>query len=176
MTTSATMPVTILGLDPGLRHTGWGVITVTGNHLRYGASGSIDPRADLPMPLRLVAIANALDDLIGRHQPDEAAVEETFMNNNAAAALKLGQARGIALLCPARAGVVVHEYAANLIKKSVTGYGHADKNQIEVMVKLLLPGAGPESADAADALAIAICHAHHRGQNNIVARMAGGGR
>ncbi|MBI1273863.1 MAG: crossover junction endodeoxyribonuclease RuvC [Alphaproteobacteria bacterium] len=176
MTAPAASPVTILGIDPGLRHTGWGIIAVSGNHLSFIAGGCISPRESAPVAERLAAIADALDAVIAAHGPDEAAVEQTFVNNNAASALKLGQARGIALLCPARAGVHVHEYAANLIKKSVTGYGHADKSQIEVMIKLLLPGAGVETSDAADALAIAICHAHHRTATNLIARVAGAGR
>ncbi len=153
----------ILGLDPGLRHTGWGLVRSHGNALRFVAAGSLDPSPDLPMAARLAVLADGLTRLVAEHNPDEAAVEETFVNGNARAALKLGQARGIALLVPAQAGLPVTEYAANLIKKSVTGYGHADKAQIQAMMKLLLPGYDSAlSADAADALAIAVCHAHHR--------------
>ena len=153
----------ILGLDPGLRHTGWGIIASAGNRLRFVAAGALHPSPGLPMASRLAVLADGLTRLIAEHQPDEAAVEETFVNGNARAALKLGQARGIALLVPAQAGLPVSEYAANLIKKSVTGYGHADKQQVQAMLRLLLPGTeAPQSADAADALAIAICHTHHR--------------
>lgn len=153
----------ILGLDPGLRHTGWGVIRSTGNHLRFIAAGTLDPAAALPMAERLKLLAVGLRQVIGRHRPDEAAIEETFVNANARAALKLGQARGVAMLAPAEAGLPVHEYAANLVKKSVTGYGHAGKQQIQAMLRMLLTGYDTAlAADAADALAIAVCHAHHR--------------
>ncbi|MGB4102047.1 MAG: crossover junction endodeoxyribonuclease RuvC [Alphaproteobacteria bacterium] len=155
--------VRILGIDPGLRHTGWGMIESCGNHLRFVAAGTIDPVASLPMAARLALLAEGLRDVIARHYPDEAVVEETFVNGNARAALKLGQARGIALAAPALAGLPVAEYAANLIKKSVTGYGHADKQQVQAMMQILLSGADTVLAvDAIDALAIAVCHAHHR--------------
>ncbi|MEJ0061990.1 MAG: crossover junction endodeoxyribonuclease RuvC [Alphaproteobacteria bacterium] len=161
-------PVTILGIDPGLLHTGWGVVRAEGNRLSFVAAGTIDPSAGLPMAARLAALAAGLGEVIARHRPDEAAVEESFVNGNARAALKLGQARGVALLCPAQAGIPVGEYAANLIKKSVTGYGHADKKQIQAMIGILLPGADAGmAADAADALAVAICHAHHRGAERL---------
>ena len=155
--------VTILGLDPGLRHTGWGVIRVTGNRLSYVAAGTVNPVATLPMAQRLAVLAKALAHIIALHDPDEAVVEETFVNGNARAALKLGQARGIALMAPALAGLPVAEYAANLIKKSVTGYGHADKQQVQTMIQILVGGISDKLAiDAVDALAIAVCHAHHR--------------
>lgn len=161
----------ILGLDPGLRHTGWGIIRVTGNHLRYIAAGTINPSAKLPMASRLVLLAEGLNTIIAAHQPGEAAVEETFVNSNARAALRLGQARGIALLAPAQAGLPVAEYAANLIKKSVTGYGHADKHQVQAMMRMLLTGYNTDlAADAADALAIAVCHAHHRSMSGLAER------
>lgn len=152
----------ILGIDPGLQKTGWGVIEAEKNRLSFLACGTIKTQAGLPLYARLAEIDMGLTNVIGAWWPDVAAVEETFMNNNAASALKLGQARGVAVLAPARAGLVVHEYAANLVKKSVVGTGHADKNQIGVMVRTLLPKSGKVSADEADALAIAICHAHHK--------------
>lgn len=155
--------VTILGLDPGLRHTGWGVIRTNGSRLSFVAAGTVNPSAVIPMAARLAAIVAGLRDVIAVHGPDEAAVEETFVNGNARAALKLGQARGMALLAPAESGLPVSEYAANLVKKSVTGYGHADKTQVQSMIKIILSGFDTSvAADAADALAIAVCHAHHR--------------
>lgn len=153
----------ILGLDPGLRHTGWGIIAASGNRLRYLAAGSLDPPVALPMASRLAVLASGLRQIVSDHQPDETAVEETFVNGNARAALRLGQARGIALLIPAETGLPVAEYAANLIKKTVTGFGHADKQQVQAVLKLLLSGYdGALTADAADALAIAVCHTQHR--------------
>ena len=151
----------ILGLDPGLRHTGWGVIRQQDNRLSFIAAGRINPNTDLPMAERLKQLAAGLATVIAQHNPQEAAIEETFVNNNALSALKLGQARGVAMLVAAQAGLQVAEYAANTIKQTVTGYGHADKNQILKMVNVLLPGTGELSPDAADALAIAICHLHH---------------
>lgn len=161
----------ILGLDPGLRHTGWGIIATSGSRLRYLAAGTIDPPAALPMAARLASLAHDLRQVTTTHQPDEAAVEETFVNGNARAALRLGQARGIALLIPAEAGLPVAEYAANLIKKTVTGYGHADKQQVQAVMKLLLNGYDTSlTTDAADALAIAVCHAQHRSNTLIAER------
>ena len=151
----------ILGLDPGLRHTGWGLIRQDGNRLSYIAAGRINPDPDLPMAARLLVLAEGLSDIIHQHHPDEAAIEETFVNKNAASALKLGQARGAAMLALAQAGLSVAEYAANRVKQSITGHGHADKNQIQTMIGILLPGSGKLAADAADALAVAITHAHH---------------
>ena len=151
----------ILGIDPGLRHTGWGLIRQDDNRLSFVAAGRINPDTKLPMAERLKVLAQALTDIIKAHAPDEAAIEETFMNNNAASAIKLGQARGAAMLTAAQAGLSVTEYAANKIKQSVTGFGHADKEQITAMIKILLPQTGKLTPDAADALAIAICHAHH---------------
>lgn len=160
-----------MGLDPGLRHTGWGVVAASGNRLRYIAAGTIDPPAALPMAARLAALGHGLRQALTAHSPDEAAVEETFVNGNARAALRLGQARGIALLVPAETGLPVAEYAANLIKKTVTGYGHADKQQVQAVLKLLLGGYDATlSADAADALAIAVCHAQHRSNALLVER------
>lgn len=154
--------VRIIGIDPGLRRCGWGVIESEGNRLAYIACGTLTPPVDLPLAERLVLIHGGLNDLIDRFMPDEAAVEETFVSAGARSALQLGQARGVALMTPALRGLVVGEYAANLVKKAVVGSGHAEKTQIQMMVKVLLPAADFKGADAADALAIAICHAHHR--------------
>jgi crossover junction endodeoxyribonuclease RuvC len=151
----------VLGLDPGLRHTGWGVIDVRGNRLSHVADGVIAPRGDAPTAERLVEIFRGVGSIIERFAPDQAAVEETFVNKNATTTLKLGLARGVVLLAPAERGLTVAEYAANLIKKSVVGVGHAEKAQVQMMVRRLLPGCLTENADAADALAVAICHAHH---------------
>jgi crossover junction endodeoxyribonuclease RuvC len=154
--------VRIIGIDPGLRRCGWGIIESEGNRLAFIACGVITPKVTEPLPGRLVTLHRGLSDLIALHRPDEAAVEETFVNAGARSALQLGQARGVALMTPASLGLVVGEYAANLVKKSVVGAGHAEKGQVMMMVRTLLPAAGVGSADAADALAIAICHAHHR--------------
>jgi crossover junction endodeoxyribonuclease RuvC len=151
----------ILGLDPGLRHTGWGIVAQEGSRLSFVAAGRISPDSELPMASRLCVLAEGLAALVTRHRPREAAIEETFVNKNAASALKLGQARGAAMLTLAQAGLAISEYAANRIKQSITGYGHADKTQIQAMIGMLLPGSGKLTADAADALAVAICHAHH---------------
>ncbi|MGE4313920.1 MAG: crossover junction endodeoxyribonuclease RuvC [Pseudobdellovibrionaceae bacterium] len=151
----------ILGIDPGLQHTGWGIIEQEGSSLRYIASGIIHTPKGAGDPERLAYIAAKLDEVIETYRPQTAAVEETFVNANPLSALKLGQARGIALSVPARAGLPVGEYAANKIKKSIVGAGHAGKDQIAMMVKILLPKAGDVKADEADALAIAITHAHH---------------
>ena len=156
-------PVRILGIDPGLRRTGWGVIEVEGNRLVYIGCGSIEPPDDSPLASRLLAIHEGLAAVLGDFRPLEAAVEQTFVNKDGAATLKLGQARGVAMLSPAIFGISVSEYAPNQVKKTVVGAGHADKNQIMVMLKILLPKAEPKSSDAADALAVAITHAHHRG-------------
>jgi crossover junction endodeoxyribonuclease RuvC len=155
-------PVRILGIDPGLRRTGWGVIEVEGNRLVYIGCGSVEPPDDLPLSSRLLAIHEGLAAVLGDFRPLEAAVEQTFVNKDGVATLKLGQARGVAMLAPAMFGISVAEYAPNQVKKTVVGAGHADKNQIMMMLKVLLPKAEPKSADAADALAIAITHAHHR--------------
>ena len=151
----------LIGLDPGLRLTGWGVIDVEGNRLRHVAHGVIKVSVAGSLAERLNALFDAIGAVVAEQQPVEAAVEETFLNVNPGTTLKLGQARGVVLLAPARAGLPVFEYAANLVKKSVTGAGHADKRQIAMMVGRLLPGV-EATADAADALAVAICHAHHR--------------
>jgi crossover junction endodeoxyribonuclease RuvC len=157
----------LLGLDPGLRHTGWGVIDVDGSRLRYVGDGTIHPATDCPMAERLVALHDALAKVVAEYKPQEAAVEETFVNQNAASTLKLGLARGVALLVPALAGLAVAEYPANLIKKSIVGAGHAEKAQVQMMVRRLLPGCLLQSADAADALAVAICHAHHAATRRV---------
>ena len=154
--------VRIIGIDPGLRRCGWGVIESFGNRLSFVASGTITPRVDEELAVRLTALYRGLSELIAQYRPDEAAVEETFVSAGARSALQLGQARGVVLMTPALMGLVVGEYAANLVKKSVVGTGHAEKGQVQLMVKTLLPAADFKGADAADALAIAICHAHHR--------------
>jgi crossover junction endodeoxyribonuclease RuvC len=160
----------IIGIDPGLRRTGWGVIEAEGSRLSYVASGMIAADVDDVLAARLAEIFRALSAVLAQHAPDEAAVEETFVNENAKATLKLGQARGIALLAPAMKNIRVAEYTPNLIKKTVVGSGHADKKQIQMMVGILLPKATFDSADEADALAIAICHANHRGSTDRIAR------
>jgi crossover junction endodeoxyribonuclease RuvC len=155
-------PIRILGIDPGLRRTGWGVIEVDGNRLIYVACGSAQTDDRTPLAERLVMLHDALVRVVDEFRPDEAAVEATFVNKDAAATLKLGQARGIAMVVPAKAGVMIAEYAPNLVKKAIVGVGHGDKSQIRMMLGVLLPKADPASHDAADALAIAITHAHHR--------------
>jgi crossover junction endodeoxyribonuclease RuvC len=165
--------VRILGIDPGLRRTGWGIIEAEGNRLIFVACGSVEPNDDLPLAARLLAIHEGLAAVLGDFRPMEAAVEQTFVNKDGVATLKLGQARGVAMLAPAMFGISVAEYAPNQVKKTVVGAGHADKNQIAVMLKILLPKADPKSSDAADALAIAITHAHHRGAAELRLRVAG---
>ncbi len=163
-------PLRILGLDPGLRKTGWGVIQVEGTRLSHLAHGVIAPKESLPFAERLLCLFEALSDIVALHAPHEAAVEETFMNNNAASALKLGHARAMALVVPARAGLPVAEYAATVVKKSVVGTGSADKTQVGFMIARLLPTAGPTTEDAADALAVAIAHAHARKARDLISR------
>lgn len=152
----------LLGIDPGLRFTGWGLIEADGNRLRHLADGVIATDGEAPVPERLKALHDALTALLAVHRPHEAAIEETYVNRNGAATLKLGYARGVALLAPALAGVPVTEYAAKTVKMAVVGTGGAEKAQVQMMVRRLLPGATVRRADAADALAVAICHAHHR--------------
>ena len=152
----------ILGLDPGLAATGWGVIDARDNKLSHVANGVVRTKSEFSLAQRLVQIDAGLADVIGRFQPTAAAVEETFVNRNPASALKLGQARGVILVAASRAGLEVAEYSPNVIKKTVVGAGHAAKEQIGLMVRVLLPGSDAAGADAADALAVAICHAHHR--------------
>jgi len=155
-------PVRILGLDPGLRRTGWGVVAVSGARLTHVAHGVIAPGERLAFAERLLTLFEGLTAVIEAHAPDEAAVEETFVNTNAASTLKLGHARACCLIAPARAGLPVAEYAATVVKKAVVGTGSAEKDQVGFMIRRLLPTAGEASADAADALAVAIAHAHHR--------------
>lgn len=164
--------IRIIGIDPGLRHTGWGVIDVCGNSYRFVASGTVRSVTKDDLATRLCQLHNGLSAIINENRPHEAAVENTFVNKDGAATLKLGQARGVALLVPALAGLSVDEYAPNQVKKSVIGVGHGDKNQIKVMVNMLLPKARFDSDDAADALAIAICHANHRGALALARKMA----
>jgi crossover junction endodeoxyribonuclease RuvC len=153
----------IIGLDPGLQHTGWGIIDQDGSRLSFVAAGRISSIASRPLAERLVEIHTGLTEVIDAHQPDTAAVEETFVNKNPTSTLKLGLARGVVLLTPALHKLEVFEYPANLIKKSVVGAGHAGKEQVQMMVRVILPASNAGSPDAADALAVAICHAHHMG-------------
>jgi crossover junction endodeoxyribonuclease RuvC len=157
----------ILGIDPGLRYTGWGLIVADGNRLRHIANGVIATDSAHAVPDRLRTLHQALTELLAAHTPDESAVEETYVNVNGAATLKLGYARGVALLVPALAGISVHEYGAKTVKLSVVGTGGATKEQVALMVARLLPGATMRRVDAADALAVAICHAHHRATHRI---------
>ncbi|WP_299841804.1 crossover junction endodeoxyribonuclease RuvC [uncultured Roseovarius sp.] len=150
----------VLGIDPGLRNLGWGVIDVDGSRLSHVANGVCKSRGD-DMAARLLSLHQQLTAVFTAYAPDTAAVEQTFVNKDGAGTLKLGQARGIAVLVPAQFGLSVGEYAPNRVKKTVVGVGHADKAQIGHMVKVQLPGCDPTGPDAADALAIAICHAHH---------------
>ena len=164
--------VRIIGIDPGLRNTGWGIIAQDGQHLSYVADGAVHSDAAAPLAERLLQIHRQLLEVLNSYSPDEAAIEETFVNTDARATLKLGQARGVIMLAPAILAIPVSEYAANTIKKSVVGAGHADKDQVKHMVKMLLPKAQMNSADAIDALAIAICHAHHRGTRKLAGLLA----
>lgn len=156
------MTTRILGLDPGLRITGWGLIDVDGSNLAHVDHGIVTSKDTEDLSSRLVSLYSQLMDIIQQYAPQEAAVEETFVNKNPASALKLGTARGVVLLAPAYAGLIVGEYSANKVKKSIVGVGHADKTQVAMMVGRLLPKSGGVTQDAADALAVAICHAHHR--------------
>lgn len=162
----------ILGLDPGLQHTGWGLIDVDGNRLSHVAHGTVSTSTTLSLAGRLVQLHEGVLDVIRDHKPDESAVEETFVNKNPASTLKLGQARGVVVFTPAQAGLSVAEYTPNLVKKTVVGTGHAAKEQVQMMVRTLLPGIDLQGADAADALAVAICHAHHRGSAARIAARA----
>lgn len=157
-----TRAIRILGIDPGLRRTGWGLVETLGNRLTFVACGSVETSERDTLAARLVVIHDGLARIVEEFRPDEAAVEQTFVNKDATATLKLGQARGIAMLIPARAGLPVAEYAPNLVKKTIVGSGHGEKGQIRMMIGVLLPKSDPRSDDAADALAIAVCHAHHR--------------
>ena len=151
----------ILGLDPGLGTTGWGLIAAEGNRLSHLANGEFKTSPASPLPARLAEIADQLEALLAEHRPDGAAVEEVFVNKNPQSTLKLGQARGVALMCAARSGLTVGEYAARLVKKAVVGNGNAEKVQVHAMIARLLPGVTIAGPDAADALAVAITHAHH---------------
>ena len=165
-----TRPIRIIGIDPGLRRTGWGVVESAGNRLSFLGCGSVttDDRDDLAA--RLLAIHDGLMRILEEFRPDEAAVEATFVNKDAKATLKLGQARGIAMVVPARAGMPVAEYAPNLVKKSIVGVGHGDKSQVRMMIGVLLPKADPGSDDAADALAIGVTQGDHR--QSVVLKVA----
>jgi crossover junction endodeoxyribonuclease RuvC len=162
--------IRIIGIDPGLRRTGWGIVETLGNSLRFVASGTVRSDDKAALAERLRQLHDGLSTVLHEHMPHEAAVEATFVNKDATATLKLGQARGVAMLVPALAGLAVAEYAPNAVKKTVIGVGHGDKKQIHMMVRVLMPRASFDSDDAADALAIAICHAHHR--RSMAARLA----
>lgn len=159
----------VLGIDPGLQALGWGVIDIDGSRLSHVANGVCRTRSG-PLADRLLVLFEALTAVVSAYGPQTAAVESTFVNNNGAATLKLGQARGIAMLVPAQAGLGVGEYAPNAVKKAVVGVGHADKAQIAHMVRMQLPGVEIQGPDSADALAVAICHAHHAGTAARIAR------
>ncbi len=150
----------VLGVDPGLRNMGWGLIDVDGSRLRHVANGVCRSLGD-DLAQRLLSLHQQLSAVVAEYQPNAAAVEQTFVNKDGVATLKLGQARGIAMLVPAQAGLAIGEYAPNKVKKTVVGVGHAEKAQVDHMVKIQLPGVQIKGPDAADALAIAICHAHH---------------
>jgi crossover junction endodeoxyribonuclease RuvC len=152
----------ILGLDPGLGTTGWGVIVADGNRLSHVANGQITTEPKMALASRLLKLDLELTDLLLEYKPDSAAVEEVFVNSNPQSTLKLGQARGVVLLGASRTGIEVGEYSARTVKKSVVGVGKADKGQMQAMIRILLPGVKLAGADAADALAVAITHAHHR--------------
>lgn len=162
----------LIGLDPGLGCTGWGVVSAEGNRLGHVGNGQIRTDAAAPTAERLAALAEGLRAVLAEHAPDAAAIEEVFVNANAQSTLKLGQARGALMLVLAEAGLAVGEYAPRLVKKAVVGTGAADKRQIQAMVKVLLPGAEIAGADAADALAVAIAHAHHRASGRAVGAAA----
>lgn len=163
--------IKVIGIDPGLRSLGWGVVSVMGSRITHVANGQCQGEGQ-DMAARLLALHSALSAVFAEHNPDAAAVEQVFVNSNGAGTLKLGQARGIAMLVPAQFGLDVGEYAPNTIKKSVVGVGHAAKEQVQHMVRLQLPGVTLTGPDAADALAVAICHAHHMGSASALARAA----
>lgn len=165
----------LLGLDPGLQNTGWGIIRFEGTHIGFVGGGTIHTESKSSLAERLMQLHAGLEKVIEEHGPDEAAVEETFVNKNPTSTLKLGQARGIAMLVPAQRGLFVAEYTPNLVKKTIVGTGHATKEQIQMMVQTLLPGCREGlGADASDALAVAICHAHHRQTADRIAAAGGG--
>jgi crossover junction endodeoxyribonuclease RuvC len=165
--------VRILGLDPGLRKTGWGMIVSEGTKLSYLGCGVVTSSGDLPLALRLKQLHDLIREVVITWAPDEVSVEETFVNKDPQATLKLGQARAVALLVPALAGLPVAEYGANQVKKTVVGVGHAEKAQVQAMIRILLPRSEAKTADAADALAIAIAHAHHRKAAKLRQALAG---
>jgi crossover junction endodeoxyribonuclease RuvC len=154
--------VRILGIDPGLRHTGWGIIEAKGNQLHFVADGVVEPDVKLSLAERLRILFEEVQQLVSIYAPDECGIEESFVNKNPVSTLKLGHARAAVMLAPATAGIPVFEYKPNLVKKSVVGAGHADKAQVAAMIRVLLPGSQSSSKDAADALGVAVCHAHHR--------------
>lgn len=162
----------ILGIDPGLQHTGWGIIESRGNSLSYVACGTISTNPKQAIPQRLLQLKQELTAVMENHKLDQAAIEETFVNKNAMSSLKLGHARGALILTVSLAGLELKEYAATLVKKSVVGVGRAEKDQVLMMVKRILPGAQIKSADAADALAVAICHANHAHMRELVERVS----
>ena len=157
----------VLGIDPGLRSMGWGIIDISSSRISHVANGTCRSNGK-HLALRLLSLYEQLSEVVELWQPKEAAVEQTFVNKDAVATLKLGQARAVALIVPAKVGLEVSEYAPNTIKKTVVGVGHADKIQVDHMVRLQLPGAKIVGSDAADALAIALCHAHHAGSNSVL--------
>ena len=162
--------IRIIGIDPGLRRTGWGIVESLGNSLRFVAAGTVRSDDKLTLASRLCQLHDGLSQVMHSAMPHEAAVEQTFVNKDATATLKLGQARGIAMLVPARAGLRVAEYAPNAVKKAVIGVGHGEKQQIHMMIRVLMPKVEFKGNDAADALAIAICHAHNR--QSVTSRLA----
>jgi crossover junction endodeoxyribonuclease RuvC len=162
----------VIGIDPGLRHTGWGIIDVEGTRLSYVADGAVHSVTEDDLATRLLQIHQQILAVITEHRPDEAAIEETFVNKDARATLKLGQARGVVMLAPVLLKIPVAEYAPNVIKKTVVGNGHAEKDQVKHMVKILLPRAVLNTGDSVDALAIAICHAQHRGHRALAEKLA----
>jgi crossover junction endodeoxyribonuclease RuvC len=168
--------IRLLGLDPGLRATGWGIVDADGNTLSAVANGTVCPDDKAPLAERLHFIFSEVSKVIRDHEPNECAIEETFVNKNPTSTLKLGHARAAAMLSAAEAGLLVAEYTPNAVKKAVVGAGHAGKQQVEAMVRMLLPGHAPESSDAADALAVAICHAHHRVSADRLSKAIAGGR
>ncbi len=159
--------VRIIGIDPGLRHTGWGIIEAEGSRISYVADGAVHSVNEDDLAVRLLQIHQQILAVLDEFKPDEAAIEETFVNKDARATLKLGQARGVVMLAPVLRKIGVSEYAPNVIKKTVVGNGHAEKDQVKDMVKILLPRAELKTADSVDALAIAICHAQHRGSRKL---------
>jgi crossover junction endodeoxyribonuclease RuvC len=167
--------IRIIGIDPGLRRTGWGILDTDGVRLTYVASGHVTSDAEADLAYRLRELYEGLSSVLASFKPVEAAVEETFVNKDARATLKLGQARGMALLAPAVKGIQVSEYQPNVVKKTVVGAGHAEKHQVQAMIGFILPKATFQSADEADALAIAICHVSHRGAHALKQRVIAGG-